>query len=277
MQITWNIDPVIIKILSFELRYYSLLFATGFIVAYLLFIKINNRTATKIKYSPEQIDNLSILIIIGTLAGARLGHCLFYDFAYYSKHISEIFLPFTFDKNGHFVFTGYQGLASHGGAVGVFIAILIFCKKYKQNIAVLLDKTSIVVPLAGGFIRLGNLMNSEIIGKVTGSGSGFIFQKIDNVARHPAQLYEAICYFIIFFILSTVYTKTSFSDIKGKMFGLFLILIFSCRFLIEFVKENQSVFENNMILNMGQILSLPFLVIGFILFFLNKNKDLPTR
>ncbi|MDD5022050.1 MAG: prolipoprotein diacylglyceryl transferase [Endomicrobiaceae bacterium] len=272
MQIVWNIEPVIIKILSFELRYYSLLFATGFIVAYLLFIKINESASTKIKYPRQQIDNLVIFIIIGAVAGARLGHCLFYDFAYYSKHIFEIFLPFSFDKNGNFIFTGYQGLASHGGAVGVFIVILIFCKKYKQNIVVLLDKICIVVPLAGGFIRLGNLMNSEIIGKPTNSDFGFIFQKIDHVARHPAQLYEAICYFIIFFILSAVYKKTTFADIKGKIFGLFLILVFSCRFLIEFVKENQSVFENNMILNMGQILSLPFLVIGFILFFYNQKK-----
>jgi len=232
---------------------------------------MNLKNTAKIKYSQQQIDNLAFFIIVGTLIGARLGHCLFYDFAYYSKHFFEIFLPFTFDKNTGLVFTGYQGLASHGGAVGILLAIIVFCKKYKQNILVVLDKIAIVVPVAAGFIRLGNLMNSEIVGKVTNSDFGFIFKKIDNIPRHPAQLYEAVCYFIIFFIMLYIYKKTNFIYIKGKNFGLFLILTFLFRFLIEFLKENQSVFENNMLLNMGQILSLPFILIGIFLFFYKRN------
>jgi len=232
---------------------------------------MNLKNTAKIKYSQQQIDNLAFFIIAGTLIGARLGHCLFYDFAYYSKHFFEIFLPFTFDKNTGLVFTGYQGLASHGGAVGILLAIIVFCKKYKQNILVVLDKIAIVVPVAAGFIRLGNLMNSEIVGKATNSDFGFIFKKIDNIPRHPAQLYEAVCYFIIFFIMLYIYKKTNFIYIKGKIFGLFLILTFLFRFLIEFLKENQSVFENNMLLNMGQILSLPFILIGIFLFFYKRN------
>jgi len=267
MQIIWNVEPAIIKTVFFELRYYSILFAAGLITAYFIFLRLNRGF-----FSQHQTDVLTFLILIGTIAGARLGHCLFYDFSYYSKHIPEIFLPFSFDKNAKFILTGYQGLSSHGGAAGILIAILIFCKKYKQNLLAVLDKICVVVPAAGGFIRLGNLMNSEIIGKPSNAYFGFIFKRIDDIPRHPAQLYESVCYFIVFIALLTVYKKTKISEVNGKIFGLFLMLVFSCRFLIEFLKENQSSFENGMILNMGQILSLPFLIFGLVLFFYKRKR-----
>ncbi|MGE4384984.1 MAG: prolipoprotein diacylglyceryl transferase [Endomicrobiaceae bacterium] len=272
MPIIWNINPVIIKIGFFELRYYSLFFVAGILSAYFMFKKINSSDSAERMYPQQQIDNLAFFMIAGTLIGARLGHCLFYDFAYYSKHIFEIFLPFSFDKNAGFVFTGYQGLASHGGALGIVLAIALFCKRYKKNILSVLDKISVVVPVTAGFIRLGNLMNSEIIGKASDSNFAFIFKRIDNIPRHPAQLYESVCYFIIFFIMLYVYKKTDFINVKGKIFGLFLTLTFIFRFFIEFIKENQSAFENAMFLNMGQVLSLPFIFIGVCLFFLKYKK-----
>ena len=261
MPIIWNINPVITKIGFFELRYYSIFFALGLLLAYLVFAKINK------DYAKKELDDLIVFVFLGTIIGARLGHCFFYDFAYYSKHIAEIFLPFSFDKNTGIIFTGYSGLASHGGAIGVLISVLLFCRKYKQNILSVMDKIAFVIPIAGGFIRLGNFMNSEIIGKATNSNFGFIFKIVDNIPRHPTQIYEAIGYFGIFFVLRHIYKNTKFIDYKGKIFGLFLILLFAFRFFIEFFKENQSAFESNMVLNMGQILSLPFVILGFILFF----------
>lgn len=272
MPIIWDINPVIIKIGFFELRYYSLFFVSGILSAYYIFKKINSSDSAERKYSQQQIDSLAFFMIAGTLIGARLGHCLFYDFAYYSKHIFEIFLPFTFDKNTGWVFTGYQGLASHGGAFGILLAIALFCKRYKENILVVLDKISVAVPVTAGFIRLGNLMNSEIIGKASDSNLAFIFRRIDNIPRYPAQLYEAFCYFIIFFIMLYAYKKTDFVNVKGKIFGLFLTLTFIFRFFIEFIKENQSAFENVMLFNMGQILSLPFIFIGIFLFLRRYKK-----
>lgn len=273
MLINWNVSPVITKIGFFELRYYSMFFALGLLLSYFLFVFVNNREKMKSNsFTQNEIDDLSIMIFLGTAIGARLGHCLFYDFTYYSKHIFEIFLPFGFDGNGKFVWTGYQGLASHGGAIGIFIAILLFCKKYKKNILTVLDKICLVVPIASGFIRLGNLMNSEIIGKPTDSNFGFIFKMVDKIPRHPTQIYESFGYFFIFLVLLKVYKNEKILEIKGKFFGLFLFLVFSFRFFIEFFKENQSVFENGLFINMGQILSLPFIFVGIYLFFRKDKK-----
>lgn len=274
MPIIWDINPTIINIGFFELRYYSIFFALGLFFAYFVFYKINKEDKNKYVYSKKQLEDLVFFLILGIIIGARLGHCLFYDFTYYMNHITEIFLPFTVNKQHEFVFTGYQGLASHGAGIGILTAVLLFCRKYKQNILSLLDRICIVVPLAGGFIRLGNFMNSEIIGKATGSSFGFIFKRIDNIPRHPTQLYEALFYFLIFFILKYIYKNTKFIENKGKIFGIFLMLLFFFRFFIEFLKENQSGFENNMILNMGQILSLPFIIIGFILFLRERFKNI---
>ncbi len=188
------------------------------------------------------LEQLSVYMIFGTVIGARLGHCLFYNPAYYLSNPIEILK----------VWEG--GLASHGAAIGILTAIYLFSEK-KKNYSMLwvLDRVVIVVALAGTFIRLGNLFNSEIIGIPTDVSWAFIFTAVDDIPRHPAQLYESIAYFIIFLILLFIYYKEMEKTKSGLLFGLFLVLVFSFRFLIEFVKENQSGFEETMVLNMGQI------------------------
>ncbi len=197
-------------------------------------------------------------MIFGTVIGARLGHCLFYNPTYYLSNPIEIIK----------VWEG--GLASHGAAIGIIIAIYLFSNK-KKNYSMLwiLDRIVIVVALAGTFIRLGNLFNSEIIGIPTDVSWAFIFTAVDNVPRHPAQLYESIAYLIIFVILFFVYYKGIEKNRTGLLFGLFLVLVFSFRFFIEFVKENQSGFEAGMALNMGQLLSIPFIIAGIV--FISKS------
>lgn len=171
-------------------------------------------------------------------------------------------MPFQGTIGKDFRFTGYQGLASHGGAIGVLLAIIIYSKRSKTNIWAILDKIAIAVPITGAFIRLGNLMNSEIIGHVTGVQWAFIFERVDSLPRHPTQLYEAFAYFSIFFIVLSLYKNQSKKRQKGFFFGVFLILLFSARIIIEFFKINQESFENNLLFNMGQILSIPFIIAG---------------
>src|SRR5690606_6671885 len=188
--------------------------------------------------------------------------CLFYDFAYYSQHPLEIILPIQQDAQGKYQFTGFMGLASHGGAIGLIMALLWYSKKYAIRFVNVLDMIGIVAPLGCAFIRLANLMNSEMIGHPTDKPWAFIFRKIDDVPRHPAQLYDAISYFLIFIVVFFLYRKGFRNIGKGFYFGLSIFLIFFMRFLIEFWKEDQVDFEKGMLLNMGQILSLPFIAIA---------------
>ncbi|MEO5909082.1 MAG: prolipoprotein diacylglyceryl transferase, partial [Ginsengibacter sp.] len=267
LQIRWNINPEIFRVGGFGLRYYSLMFMLAFIVSYYLL----SRIFKKENVPQRLLDKLLIYVFIGTIAGARLGHTLFYEFGYYKNHLLEIILPFTF-TNGQFEFTGYQGLASHGGALGILLAVALYCKKYKQSFLWVMDRLVIVVALSGFFIRVGNFFNSEIIGKPTGHSWGVIFERVDLIPRHPAQLYEAFSYLVIFFILWGIYQKKSAFLKKGFLFGLFLVLLFTVRFLIEFVKENQEPFEASWPLNLGQILSLPFILAGLFFIFYGWNK-----
>lgn len=209
------------------------------------------------------MDKLLIYIAIGTVAGARLGHCLFYDFAYYSKHPLEIILPIA-QVDGSYHFVGFMGLASHGGAIGVLLSLALFCKKYKTNLLQLLDRLVIAIPITGAFIRFGNFMNSEIYGKPTESVFGIVFLRDDALARHPTQLYEAFSYLAVTVILYVLYQK-KYAGYKGLLFGLFLILMFTARFILEYFKENQVAFEDELTLNMGQILSIPFIIVGLLL------------
>ncbi|MCF6348899.1 MAG: prolipoprotein diacylglyceryl transferase [Flavobacteriaceae bacterium] len=247
-----------------SLRYYSFLFALGLVLAYITLKGI----FTNEKISTEKLEPLFIYVVIGTVLGARLGHCLFYEPEYYLSHIAEFFLPVR-KTNEEWEITGFQGLSSHGGAIGVLIAILFYSKKYKINYLWLLDRIAIVTPLTATFIRVGNFMNSEIIGKPTNSNYGVIFHRFDNIPRHPAQLYEAFSYLLIFIILFVVYKKGRKQN-DGYIFGLFMILLFTTRFLIEFLKINQVMFENNLFINMGQLLSIPFILIG--VFLLKKTS-----
>lgn len=269
LYIFWNIDPEIFRIGGFSLRYYGLFFVLAFVGSYLLLQWIFKKEGI----SPGLLSPLSLYVFLGTLIGARLGHTLFYEFGYYKHHFLEIILPLKINGNG-FEFTGYQGLASHGGAIGILIAVLLYCKKYHQSVLWLLDRLVIVVALSAFFIRLGNLFNSEIIGMPTDAPWAFVFERIDLIPRHPAQLYEAILYLLIFFILWMQYRLKGLLFKEGFLFGYFLMLLFSVRFFIEFLKEDQVAFESGMILNMGQYLSLPFIALGMIIVLVKSKPKL---
>lgn len=270
--INWNVDSVIFWITdSFPLKYYGLLFVTGLILGYHIVKKIYAKENVPV----ENLDKILIYIVIGTVLGARLGHCLFYEPDYFFRNPVEIFLPIK--KIGDtYQFVGFRGLASHGGTIGVLIAVIIYCKKYKVNLLWQLDRIAIAVPVTAAFIRFGNFMNSEIYGKPTDGSWGVVFQKDDLVPRHPTQLYEAFSYLLIFAILYFLYQYKILQKENGLIFGCFLVLLFTARFCIEYFKENQESFENQMSINMGQLLSIPFIVTGLILIMwtLNPGKRL---
>jgi len=266
--INWNVDPQIIKLFGiFSIGYYGLLFVTGLFIGYLIVKQIY----LKEKVPIEDVEKLAVFIFIGTLVGARLGHCLFYEPAYYFKHPLDIILPFNWDTGGKFEFTGYQGLASHGGAIGVLTAIILYCRKYHFDLLWVFDRVAIGAPATGAFIRFGNFMNSEIIGEPTGTNFGIVFQRVDLLPRHPTQLYEAFSYLTIFLVLQWFYSNKKIKRQDGYIFGLFLIMLFGVRFILEFLKINQVDFENGMILNMGQLLSIPFILSGIGLILWKKN------
>lgn len=245
--ITWDVSREITSIGPITLRWYGLLFALAFVFGFIILTRVY-----KLEKKPQSdLEQLSIYVILGTVIGARLGHCLFYDPAYYLANPLEMLK----------VWEG--GLASHGAAIGILTALYLFAKKKKdQGMIWTLDRLVIVVALGGALIRLGNLFNSEIIGMQTDVPWAFIFTSVDDIPRHPAQLYESIAYFISFGILYLIYLKKRETLKTGFLFGLFLIFIFGFRFFVEFIKEDQSAFEAGMILNMGQILSIPFVLMG---------------
>jgi phosphatidylglycerol---prolipoprotein diacylglyceryl transferase len=268
--IYWNVDPEIINVFGVSLRYYGLLFASGLILCLYILGWIFRRE----NIPQELLEKLSIYGIIGIFVGARLGHCLFYEPSYYFAHPLEMILPIQPLPGGGYKFSGYQGLASHGGVLGLLIALYFYSRKTKQSMIYTIDLIAVVAALECGFIRLGNFMNSEIIGIPTTKPWGVIFERVDNVPRHPAQLYEAISYFIIFAIMMVLYKKMRDRLKNGFLFGLATVLFFTARFIIEFVKENQVGFEDRMTLNMGQLLSLPYIFvgIGFIIYGLMKTR-----
>ena len=353
--IIWNVAPYIAQIGNFELHWYSILFAAGFFFGYKIMVSIY-----KSEGRPESdVEQLAIYMFLATLIGARLGHCIFYDWAYFHDHLLEMFLPFEFEPE--FKFTGFRGLASHGAAFGIIFAIWLYSRKHKgQSWLYVLDRIVIVVALAGACIRMGNLMNSEIVGKPSTAASSFVFtyptketllhtfgegtikdvtfkqtgkdttyfgrpvtklimtlktKRMDSaqmfveygvrkaitsspeygehiyvpinalifkgthmiddknqetevlvygVPRHPAQLFEAISCIILFLFLYFLYKKNGANTPEGLLFGLFVVILFSLRFAYEFLKENQSSFEEGMDWNMGQLLSIPLVLAGVI-------------
>jgi prolipoprotein diacylglyceryl transferase len=267
--IEWNVRPQIIDFGIIEIRWYSLLFLLGFIAGYYILSKIFKKEGLSI----DLLDKLTIYVVLSTIIGARLGHCLFYEPEIYLRHPFKMLLPFEGTIGKDFRFTGYQGLASHGGTIGIFIGIYLYARKTKLSYLWVLDRLVIVTALAACFIRLGNLFNSEIYGHPTNLPWGFKFMSEalagtpvnQIVPKHPTQIYEAICYLLIFLILIYLYYKKYAKLKPGFFLGLFLILLFSSRFCIEFLKENQVGFEDKMPLNMGQILSIPFVVLGIYL------------
>jgi phosphatidylglycerol---prolipoprotein diacylglyceryl transferase len=362
--VIWNARPQLIDLGRFEIRYYSLLFALGFITGYIILLRIFKKQGLTV----ELLDRLTIYMVVSTIIGARMGHCLFYEFDYYIKHPLEIILPWRGTLGSNFEFTGFQGLASHGAAIGILIGIYLFARKTKSSYLWTMDMIVLVTALAGCFIRLGNLMNSEIYGNPTKSNHGFVYthdltrlltekykgtiqhvsyEKIttvpaqeqvgvpiqmkvefsrkikdenrvrqfgdliipgdlarydldDNVfllrndsltykvelkdkrlwliaqigglPRHPTQIYEAASYLFIFLILLYIFYAYRKRLRDGFMFGVFLFLVFIARFFIEYIKQNQETFEDAMSLNMGQVLSIPFVLAGLMLIILKWPK-----
>lgn len=259
--ILWNPDDTALRIGSFAMHWYSLCWLIGLVLAYL----IVRRLYKEQKIKDELFDPLFLYCFIGILVGARLGHCLFYQPDVYLsswKHFVEMFLPIEFTGNSDWHFTGYRGLASHGGTFGLMIALWLYVRRTKLNIWRVLDNIAIATPATAFFIRIGNLMNSEIIGKPTDVPWAFIFEQVDMLPRHPGQLYEALAYAVLMFIGWRLYRRSPQRVGTGFFFGLCLTYIFTARFLIEFTKEIQEPFEAALPINMGQILSLPFIVIG---------------
>jgi len=256
--IHWNPDPEIVSIFGVSIRYYGLLFVGGLVLSLYVLSWIYKRERLPLQH----LNKLAVYGFVGIFAGARLGHCLFYEPTYYLAHPLEMILPVSFPPEGGMKFTGYMGLASHGGALGLLIALIVYSKRTKHKVLDTLDLMAIVSGIGAGFIRLANFMNSEIIGMPTTKAWGVIFERVDNVPRHPAQLYEALAYFVIFGILFLLYLKMRQRLKHGFFFGLVLVLCFVARFIIEFVKENQVGFEDDMAFNMGQLLSLPYIALG---------------
>lgn len=275
--VTWDVDPEIFNLGGISVRYYGLLFALAFIFGYKIEEKMFKSEGLPMKW----LDKAWLYVAIATIIGARLGHCIFYDWAYYSAHPLEMILPVRFTPE--FKFTGYQGLASHGAAIGIIVGLWYYSRRVtKKSIFWILDRAVIPIALAGFFIRMGNLMNSEIVGLPTSVPWGFRFVNsgLQNpeLPRHPTQLYEAICYLISFGILMYLYWRTNVKKHMGFIFGAFLILIFIARFIIEFAKEVQEPWEVGMPLNMGQILSIPFVLVGiFMLWYSKKLPDPGTK
>ena len=249
--IHWNVNPEIFSLGPVHVRWYGLLFAVGFLFGY-------NHGEKMFKYENidlKWLESLFIYLIVATIIGARLGHVLFYGWDYYSQHPIEIL----------YVWQG--GLASHGGVLGIIIAMFIWSKYVsKRSILWVLDRVVVPSIFVGALIRLGNLMNSEIYGMPTTLPWGFIFERNhETVAKHPTQIYEALSYLVTFGVLLHMYWRTKAKDYQGLIVGVFFVMVFSARFCIEFIKEVQESFENGMTLDMGQWLSIPFVLTGIFL------------
>ncbi len=259
--IPWDPDPVIFTLGPLAVRWYGVLFASGFLFGYIIMRRIFRNEGI----GDVVLDRLTIYMAIGTIVGARLGHCFFYEPAYYLSNPLEI------------LYIWHGGLASHGAAIGILLALWIFVRKEKKSMLWILDRIVIVVALAGALIRLGNLMNSEIYGVETTLPWGFVFLRNgENSPKHPTQIYEALSYLAIFVLLFRIYWRNKGKFLTGINFSLFLILVFTARFFIEYVKEDQVDFEAAMRLNMGQWLSIPFVLAGLLLLIYSyRKKPLP--
>lgn len=270
LAIHWNVDPVIFHIGEFGLRWYSFGFLFAFVMGYIILDRIFKREKIDSRY----LDSMVVYIFLAVLIGARLGHCLFYDFNYFftsnnpthQAHVAEVFIPF---QDGHF--TGFQGLASHGAAIAIPLALWLYWRRYKLNPWWALDRIVIVVALGGAFIRCGNLFNSEIYGTVTDLPWGFIFERNDEVEpKHPTGLYEALSYLTIFAVSLIYYIRKKGQFKSCSIFGWWLVALFGARFLIEFVKTN-GVIEGSVLLK-GQLLSIPFILGGVVIAVLARKE-----
>jgi phosphatidylglycerol---prolipoprotein diacylglyceryl transferase len=277
LHITWDYMPEMFSLGPLTIRWYGVLFALGFVIGQYII-----QTIYKWEKKPlEDLDYLLLHMVLATVIGARLGHCLFYQPEYYLQHPLEIFQPWK------------GGLASHGTTVGILTGIWLY-SNYKislfpfefkkqartgQSFLYVLDRIVLTVALGGCFIRFGNLMNSEIVGLPTDLPWGFLFvngePSIADVPRHPSQLYESISCLVLFFFLCWLYNRTREKTPEGRIFGTFLVYLFTLRFFYEFLKVEQVDFEKGMFLNMGQLLSIPFVLIGLYVLWLSETKHKP--
>ena len=268
LKIDWAPSETLFKIGSFGIHYYSLMFVIAFGLGYYIMKKIFENEKIPIEY----LESLFVYMVVSILLGARLGDVFFYSWDYYQDHLLEILLPIKETPDGY-SFTGFRGLASHGAVVGVLTGIYLYKRKFKEKKLIwLLDRMTIPIALGATFVRFGNFFNSEIVGKYTGSNFGVVFlNNRETLPRHPAQLYEAFCYLLLFFALRLVF-KSKRNRKPGQLFGIFFTGMFSIRFLIEFVKESQGGFEEVMpFFTTGQWLSIPLIIIGFF-FIIRKNS-----
>lgn len=261
-KIDWAPSATLFKIGSFGVHYYSLMFVLAFGLGYYLMKKIFEQEKIPVEY----LESLFVYMVVSILLGARLGDVFFYSWDYYQDHLIEILLPIR-DTGSGYTFTGFRGLASHGAVIGSLIGLYLYKRKLKEkSLLWVLDRVTIPVSLGAAFVRIGNFFNSEIVGKYTGTNFGVVFlNNRESLPRHPAQLYEAVCYLILFFILRAAY-KTAKKEKEGFMIGLFFSGMFTIRFLIEFVKESQGGFEEVMpFFTTGQWLSIPLVILGLFL------------
>lgn len=246
LRLVWNVDPVLLHIGPFQLRWYGLLFAAGILAAY----QAGLRSFERAGGSRDEASRLLSYVVAGTVIGARLGHCLLYEPGYYLRHPLEILA----------VWRG--GLASHGGALGIALAVWLFARRTGRPTLWLLDRVAVAAPIAAACIRVGNFFNSEIVGRPSTVSWAVVFARLDSVPRHPAMLYEAAAYLAIFAVMWWLDRRSGPRERPGMLLGIVLVLIFGCRFAIEFLKEPQEAFEAALPLDLGQLLSLPALAIG---------------
>ena len=278
-KIDWAPNEILFEFFSLTIYWYSVMFIIAFSLGYYIVQKIyinDNKSVTL-------VEPLFIYVVVGTLVGARLGEVFFYNWGYFQNNLIEIFLPIKKDINSSFLFgiidgwkfVGYRGLASHGATIGIITAMFIYKYKFKYNSVLwIFDRIVIPISIGGMFVRIGNFFNSEIVGNYTNSNFGVVFQNNGEIfPRHPAQLYEAFGYLLLFILLWNIYWKTDLKKYKGFIFGLFLTCLFSIRMLVENVKESQGGLEDTLgILSTGQWLSIPFIIIGIVLMLYSRRK-----
>lgn len=254
----WNADPVLFSLGGLSIRWYGLFFASAFLAGITIMKAIYRNEGLK----DEKIDDLLIYIMLGTVIGARLGHVLFYDPGYYFSH------PLSILK----IWEG--GLASHGGSIGILLAVYLYCKKHEpQGPLWLLDRLSLPIAMAAGLIRLGNFFNSEIVGITSTAPWAIVFERVDLEPRHPVQLYESLSYFLIFMLLLFAYKKYRSRLNTGSIFGILLITIFGSRIFLESFKIRQAAYGHDNLLSVGQWLSIPFVLIGIFLLVRHKFSN----
>ena len=279
LKIDWAPSEIFLKLGPLAIHWYSVMFIIAFTLGYYIIKKIYSNDNKSI----ELVEPLFIYVVFGTLIGARLGEVFFYNWEYFQNNLIEILLPIKKDPNSSlffgfidgFKFVGYRGLASHGATIGIITSMFIYKHMFKyDSVLWIFDRIVIPISIGGMFVRIGNFFNSEIVGNYTGSNFGIIFSNRGEIyPRHPAQLYEAFGYLLLFILLWQLYWKTDYKNQKGFLFGLFLICLFSIRVLVEYVKESQGGFEDSLgLLSTGQWLSIPFIIIGLILILRSKKS-----